>query len=152
MSTDEGPFTVFAPVDEAFDDVNIPDAMLAGMKEFYLTHVWKSSCSIYKQSKIKINSIVPLSNYCENASNLFKYKIAFQGGGWRVGGVLSPGWGVYLVPGGVLSPWGVLSLGGVLSPRGVCSSGGCVLQGVCSSGGCLLGGVCSGGSVCSGGM
>ena len=37
MSTDEGPFTVFAPVDEAFDDVNIPDAMLVGMKEFYLT-------------------------------------------------------------------------------------------------------------------
>ena len=34
MSTEEGPFTVFAPVDEAFDDVNIPDAMLVGMKDF----------------------------------------------------------------------------------------------------------------------
>ena len=52
MSTEEGPFTVFSPVDEAFDAVNISDAMLLGMKEFYLTKtdVWNSSCSICKQS------------------------------------------------------------------------------------------------------
>ena len=30
MSTEEGPFTVFAPVDEAFGVVNISDAMLLG--------------------------------------------------------------------------------------------------------------------------
>ena len=30
MSTEEGPFTVFAPVDEAFNAVNISDAMLLG--------------------------------------------------------------------------------------------------------------------------
>ena len=65
---------------------------------------------------------------------------AWGGGTWS--------WGVYLVPGRVLSPGGCLLKGGLLWGRG---SG--PRRGVCSWGVSALGGVQSqGGDVCSGGV